>query len=162
MRAAHGIERLLSRLQSSSQRKVSQGPCPTSSASPPRLSSLRSRLEKFRVQMIRIIQTQPTPRLLKLLRRQALQRSLRGHGHENGQRHGAMWEVQRCCSRAGRLLSEAFVSDLWYLCGVRVLFARWGIRTEHFASSSYLRAEVVAGGTMSFSSSSEGIGEGFK
>lgn len=34
------------------------------------------------------------------------------------------------------------------------------IRTEHFASSSYLSAEVVAGGTMSFSlSSSEGIGE---
>ena len=36
------------------------------------------------------------------------------------------------------------------------------IRTEHLASSSYLRAEVVAGGTMSFSSSSEGIGEGFE
>jgi hypothetical protein len=36
------------------------------------------------------------------------------------------------------------------------------IRTEHFASSSYLRAEVVAGGTMLVSSSSEGIGEGFK
>ena len=35
------------------------------------------------------------------------------------------------------------------------------IRTEHLVSSSYLRAEVVAGGTMSFSSSSEGIGEGF-
>jgi hypothetical protein len=33
------------------------------------------------------------------------------------------------------------------------------IRTEHFANSSYLSAEVVAGGTMS-SSSSEGIGCG--
>ena len=64
-------------------------------------SSLRS--EQFRVQMISIVQTQPTPRLLKLLRRQALERSLRGHGHENRQRHGAMWEVQRCCSRARRL-----------------------------------------------------------
>ena len=69
-----------------------------SSSSP---SSLRS--EQFRVQMISIVQTQPTPRLLKLLRRQALERSLRGHGHEYGQRHGAMWEVQRRCSRAGRL-----------------------------------------------------------
>jgi hypothetical protein len=36
------------------------------------------------------------------------------------------------------------------------------VRTEHFANSSYLRAEVVAGGTMSFCFSSEGIGEGFE
>lgn len=77
-------------------------------------SSLRS--EQSRVQMISIIQTQPTPRLLKLLRRQALERSLRGHGHENRQRHGAMWEVQRCCSRAGRLIGiELFVSH-WCFC----------------------------------------------
>ena len=60
--------------------------------------------EKFRLQVICIVQTQPAPRLLKLLRRQALERSLRGHGHEYGQRHGAMWEVQRRCSRAGRLV----------------------------------------------------------
>ena len=42
--------------------------------------------------------------------------------------------------------------------GFGVLGAGERIRTEHFANSSYLRAEVVAGGTMSFCSSSEGIG----
>lgn len=61
--------------------------------------------EHAHIQMISIVQTKPTPRLLQLPRRQPFQRRLRRDRHENRQRHGAMREVQRCCSRAGRLWS---------------------------------------------------------
>ena len=99
MRAAHSIERLLSGLQSPSQHTMSVRGVQRWVS----MFSSSLRLREFRVQMICVIQTKPTSRLLKLLRRETLQRSLRRHGHENGQRHGAMWEVQRCCSRAGCL-----------------------------------------------------------
>jgi len=129
MRPAHSIKRLLSRFQSPSHHKVSQSvfvhisfhiPHPTShipqhhphpDSSIP-ASQIRL-ISGFGVQMISIIQTKPTPRLLELFGRQPFERSLRSHRHENRQRNGAVWEVKRSSSRAGRLymLYKPFVSD---------------------------------------------------
>ena len=109
MRAAHSIECRLSWFQSPSQhtRSVSRRPRLISTPQPILVHmSFRPSarvIGGFGVQMIGIVQTQPTPCLLKLLRRQAIQRGLRSHRHENRQRHGAMWEVQRGCSGASRL-----------------------------------------------------------
>jgi hypothetical protein len=43
--------------------------------------------------MISIVQTQPTPRRLELLRRQALETGLRSDRHEDRQLDGAMWQM---------------------------------------------------------------------
>jgi len=56
------------------------------------------------IQMVRIVQAQPAASLLKLLWREAFQRSLRCHGHEDWQLEWAMREVQDrraglCCLR---------------------------------------------------------------
>ena len=56
-------------------------------------------------QMISIVQTKPTTRLLKLLRSQALETSLGSDGHEDGQLDRAMWKVQDCCPGFGSLFA---------------------------------------------------------
>lgn len=62
----------------------------------------------------------------------------------------------RCSVAArARVVCVKLVVSHWVLS---VRESRFFIRTEHFARSSYLKAEAVAGGTMSFSS--EGIAEG--
>jgi hypothetical protein len=66
-------------------------------------------------QMISIVQTKPTPRLLKLLGRQPLETSLRSHGHEDGQLDGAMWQVQDGRSCFGRL-SCTSAKRCWTVC----------------------------------------------
>jgi hypothetical protein len=66
-------------------------------------TSSRTPLFPQHSQMIGIVQTQATTRLLKLLRSQALETGLRSYGHEDGQLNGAMWEVQDRCSCSGSL-----------------------------------------------------------
>jgi hypothetical protein len=56
---------------------------------------VQHRLPGLQTQVVRVVEAQPAARGLELLGRQALEAALRGHGHEDGQRHGAVREVQR-------------------------------------------------------------------
>lgn len=53
--------------------------------------------------MVRVVETELAPRLLELLRCDALQRSLRGHGHEYGERDWSMGKMERCDTGFGDL-----------------------------------------------------------
>jgi hypothetical protein len=61
------------------------------------------------IQMVRVVQTQPTPLLLKLVGREALERSLRRNGHEDGKGHSSMRQMERCCARLGDLVLSDIV-----------------------------------------------------
>jgi hypothetical protein len=56
--------------------------------------------------MISIIQAEPTPRGLQLLRCQTLEGSLRRDGHEHGEVDGTMGEDEDSGAGASRLLLE--------------------------------------------------------
>jgi hypothetical protein len=68
-------------------------------------SRRRRRRRAVAVQMVGVVETQPTALVLELLGREALQRRLRGHGHEDGQRHRPVGQMERCCARLGDLAS---------------------------------------------------------
>lgn len=86
VRPANSIESLLPRLQASEH--TSEEP---------------SKTWRYILQMIRVVETQTTARLLKLLGRDALETSLRGHWHEYRQRDGAVWKPERAGASSGRL-----------------------------------------------------------
>lgn len=94
-------------------------------------------LRECGIQMVRIIKAEPASLLLELLRRQALERRLRGDWHEDGERDGAVGEVE--CRRAG-------FCDLGYVLAWSMNAG--GMCTEHFPSNSKLRAEGMDMGAM--------------
>lgn len=109
MRPPNSFEHLLARLQS-----------PTHLELAPNTHYVRSQC----LQMICIVQTQPTPRRLELLGRKTLERRLRGDGHEHGQVDGAMREVQRCCPRFGRVAPRSEVVSQSRVHGESYCFVR--------------------------------------
>ena len=64
----------------------------------------------FVVQMIRVVQAEATSLVLKLVWSEALERSLGRNGHEDGEGHWAMWEVESCGACSGDL--SWLVADL--------------------------------------------------
>ena len=51
-------------------------------------------LARLQAQVVGVVEAEPAAGLLQLLGSQALQRSLRRHGHEHGQLHGAVGQRQ--------------------------------------------------------------------
>lgn len=53
------------------------------------------------LQVIGVVQTESASLVCELVRREALQRSLRGHGHEDGEGHRAVGQMEsrRACPR---------------------------------------------------------------
>jgi hypothetical protein len=84
----------------------------------PRLELVRAahgiqrRLAGLETEMVRIVQTQPATRLLELVGREALERRLRGHGHEDGEGHGAMRKVECRSASLGDLHVGLNIDDL--------------------------------------------------
>lgn len=67
---------------------------------------IQHRLSRLQSQVVRVVEAEPAARGLELRGRQALEAALRGHGHEDWQRHGAVGEVQRGGARLGFLLAS--------------------------------------------------------
>jgi hypothetical protein len=82
VRAAYGIEGGLSGLEASP-------PCQLRST--PRSSA--------RLQVVCVVEAEAAALVGQLVRREALERRLRGHGHEDGQRHRPVGQMQRCSTR---------------------------------------------------------------
>jgi hypothetical protein len=82
VRAAYGIEGGLSGLEAAP-------PCQLRST--PRSSA--------RLQVVCVVETEAAALVGQLVRREALERRLRGHGHEDGQRHRPVGQMQRCSAR---------------------------------------------------------------
>lgn len=96
----------------------------------------------FAVQMVCVIQTEPTSLFLKLVWCKALERSLGRNGHEDGERHWAMGEVEGRSARSGDL--HWLVTDLRFLLS--------GRHTEHFPRSSKVSADGMEGAIIGFGS----------
>ena len=96
----------------------------------------------FVVQMICVVQTEPTSLVLKLVGSKALERSLGCNGHEYGEGHWAMGKVE------GR---SACSGDLG-LSVVGLQFLLTAKHTEHFPSSSKVSADGMEGAIIGFGS----------
>lgn len=92
VRAADGIESCLSGFKAS-----------------PECQHCRMRLRWTFSQMVCVVQAQSASCLFELLRSKTLQRCLRSHGHEDGQRNGSVGKVE---CRGARFCDGAFSEEL--------------------------------------------------
>lgn len=68
-----------------------------------RCGSSRRRHGGVVVQVVCVVQAESTALVLELFGRETLERSLCGYGHEDGEGHGAVGQMQRCSTRLGDL-----------------------------------------------------------
>jgi hypothetical protein len=86
VRAAYGVEGGLSWLEASPSCQPSSAP------------------RRFvRIQVVCVVETESAALVGELVRCEALERSLRGDGHEDGEGHWPVGQMQRCCARFGDL-----------------------------------------------------------